>query len=363
MKSVFYRLFALVYNFFVRFKKPDKGLVALISPHRADFNDGLGLLEKKLLAQGRRVLRLSRSDLDSPLRAAAFFTVKAAALAGAGEIYLNDNFSPLAYLKIPRGCRVTQLWHAMGAFKKFGLDVPQPEDIRRRELEIYAKYDRIICSSADIVDIYAGAFGADRSRVLPLGSLTGDLLLERAGEADSLKAGFRALHPECAGKKLILYAPTFRDDPERDAVFLDSFDFSLFLKELGGEYALLLRLHPQIHPSFAVPDGVIDLTAHPDAAGLAVTADALITDYSSICMDFVLLGKPCFFFAPDLSIYEKRRSFYHPYAETVPGPVSFDTPALINDIRCGAEGNGPEKFIKTHLSAVDGACAERVLKR
>lgn len=361
MKSVFYRLFALVYNFFVRFKKPDKGLVALISPHRADFNDGLGLLEKELLARGKRVLRLSRGDLESPVKAAAFFTVRAAALAGAGEIYLNDNFSPLAYLRIPEGCRVTQLWHAMGAFKKFGLDVPQPEDIRRRELEIYSRYDRIICSSPDIAGIYAKAFGADRSKVLPLGSLTGDLLLKRAGEADGLGAAFRALHPECAGKKLVLYAPTFRDDPERDAEFLKSFDFSLFLKELGGDHALLLRLHPQIHHSFSVPDGVIDLTDYPDAAELAVTADALITDYSSICMDFVLLGKPCYFFAPDLEWYEERRSFYHPYAETVPGPVSFDTPALINDVRGGAKGNGAESFAKLHLSSVDGRCAERVL--
>ena len=362
MKSLFYVLFAAVYNIAVKLRRQNGRAVTLISPHNAFFNDNLGEIENELRKRGGyRIIRLSRDDYSSPLKALSFFTLKAVGLAGAKTMFLNDNFSPMAYMNIPEDCRVVQLWHAMGAFKRFGLDAPQPREIREKEKKMYSKYTNVICSSPGIVDIYAGAFGVSAEKVLPLGLPQAAALLEREKTASTMRSFFEGAFPECAGKKLVLYAPTFRDDPARDAAFLESFDFERFGRELGDTHALLLRLHPQLH-SAKKPDGVIDVTSFEDVGALCLLADSLITDYSSICMDFVLLGKPCRFFAPDLGFYENSRSFYFDYRTGVPGPVCETMEQLIASFRSPPDVFKAESFYEKHLSAPHETALDELLK-
>lgn len=83
----------------------------------------------------------------------------------------------------------------------------------------------------------------------------------------------------------MLYAPTFRDDPEKDRELLSRLDTGLFNRYLGEEYALLVRLHPQIHADTRTLEGAVDLTAYPDVSELVLLCDVLVTDYSSIVMD------------------------------------------------------------------------------
>ncbi|MBQ9552431.1 MAG: CDP-glycerol glycerophosphotransferase family protein [Clostridia bacterium] len=361
MKELFYRLFAFFFWLSRRLHRGvDPDLVALISPHNASFNDSLGEVETALKEKGGcRFLRLSHADLSGFGSALRFFTTKAFQLARAKTVFLNDNFMPLGYLDFSDETTVIQLWHAEGAFKRFGLDIDQPPAVRRREIAANQKLTYVICSSPAVQPIYAGAFGVAPEQVLPLGSPRADALL-KAQNAEELRTKFDERYPQCAGKRLVLYAPTFREDAAWDKSFSDSFDSALLAKELGEDYALLVRLHPQVHTVRAFPDAV-DVTDYPAVNELTLICEKLITDYSSICMDFALLDKPCFFFAPDLERYEKTRSFYFDYRTGVPGTVCETMAELIAAMKQPDDPTARKSFREKNLASVDGGSCARIL--
>ena len=362
MKSLFYRLFALFFNISRTLFGLKPNRVVLLSPHNASFNDSLGEVKAELERRGGYdIVYISHADFSSVPKAVVFFTKKAYLLATAKYVFMNDNFMPLGYLNFRDEAVIVQLWHAEGAFKKFGLDIEQPADIRAREIAANSKLTYVTCSSTEVADIYASAFGVDKSKVLPVGSLRADVLL-RADNAEKLRAEFEEKYPQCKDKKIVLYAPTFRDDPGLDKVFLSSFDYSLFEKELGDTYCLLVRLHPQIHGSARI-DGAIDVTDVKNVNDLTLISDVVITDYSSICMDFVLLDKPCVFFAPDLDEYASRRPFYFSYREYVPGEVAGDTAQLIECVKNASVCDKAEKFKFSNLNMVDGKSLERLFEK
>lgn len=359
MKELFYRLFAFFFNISSALFSVKENRVTLLSPHNASFNDSLGEIRKELEGRGEYEFNLiSHKDFASIVSALFFFTKKAYLLATSRYVFMNDNFMPLGYLNFRKETVVVQLWHAEGAFKKFGLDIDQPEAIRKREIAANRKLSYVICSGEGVKDIYASAFGVEKEKVLPLGSPRADVLLGSKNAAE-LRAAFEEKHPECKNKKIVLYAPTFRDDPECDKKFLSHFDARLFNEKLGSEYALLVRLHPQVHGNMPL-EGVVDVTDYPSVNELTLVSDILITDYSSICMDFVLLDKPCVFFAPDLEEYTSRRPFYFDYLTYVPGETAGDTAELIEAVKNARVSERAKAFKTLNLGAVDGAGVKRI---
>lgn len=109
-------------------------------------------------------------------------------------------------------------------------------------------------------------------------------------------------------KKIILYAPTFRDDKSLEGYTLNFENvIDSFQKKFGGDWRILLRLHPNAIMHLVVPSKlkgkIIDVSTYPDAQELIFASDALITDYSSICNDFLAMNKPVFLYVPDLDNY------------------------------------------------------------
>ncbi len=329
-----------------------KNRVAFVAPHNGGEKDSLGVMRSYIEKNGGYdIVNISTRDLQldfsgikplviSCLKAAGFFTLKAKALATAKYVFLNDNFMPMANLHFSSEAVITQLWHAEGAFKKFGLSAPLTEEVANRERKCSEKLTYVICSSKNIVPIYSEAFGIDESKILPLGAPRIDLLLAER-DVDEIRKTFDNLHPECKGKKLILYAPTFRENGEADKKLLENIDIKAFNSKLGNEYSLLIKLHPQINSSKPV-EGAVDVTKGHDIGDLTLICDMLITDYSSACMDFALLSKPCIFFAFDLEEYEKERSFYFDYESYVPGTVAKSFDDVIKAI--GNPRTGEEKL-------------------
>ncbi len=354
-------MFALFFNISRTLFRVKRNRVVLLSPHNASFNDSLGEVRAELERRGGYdITYISHADFASVPKAVVFFTRKAFLLATAKYVFMNDNFMPLGYLNFRNDAVIIQLWHAEGAFKKFGLDIEQPADIRARELAANRKLSYVACSSTGVADIYASAFGVDKSKVLPIGSLRADVLL-RADNAVELRREFENKYPQCKGKKIVLYAPTFRDDPELDAQFLSHFEYGEFEKALGDTHCLLVRLHPQIHGKARI-EGAIDVTDVKNVNDLTLISDVLITDYSSICMDFVLLDKPCVFFAPDLEGYTSRRPFYFDYRGYVPGEIAESTAELVNAVRDAGACKRAEQFRKINLDMVDGKSLERLFE-
>lgn len=362
MKKLLYNVYALLFNISAMLFKVRDNRIALISMHNENFKDSLGCVYEYLKKNGDyRFVLITREDLSvkKPLSVISFFLNKSRLLATSKYVFMNDNFMPMGKLNFRKEAVITQLWHGEGAFKKFGLDIPQNEDIRKREIAGNKKLTYVVCSSEGVRDIYASAFGVKKEQVLPLGAPRLDYLL-KAENAKKAREKIEKLYPKTKGKKIVLYAPTFRDDAERDKALLDDFRPEKLLSDLGEEYVLFLKLHPQVHSAAADFACVENVTDYEDVRELVLASDILVTDYSSICMDFCVLGKKIVFYCPDLQWYSERRGFYFDYKESVPGEVCEKFADLAEKIKADFSEEKNRKFKEKNFGFTDTDNAKRV---
>ena len=289
------------------------------------------------------------------------FTVKTFKMATSSHIFLNDNFLPLGYMKLSDETKIVQLWHGMGSFKKFG-GSSETDPAVLKELKAATKNtNHILASSEHIRDNYAEAFMAPKEKVICIGCPQVDYFF-REHDIDAWKGELYEKYPKMKGKKLVLYAPTFRGDEERDKKLLESFDFETFQKELGEEYFLMVRLHPQIQ-SATVPDTVANMTDYPNVRKLLCMTDILIADYSSIAVEYSLLNRPIILYAFDKEWYlSEDRGFYFDYEKTAPGPIVENMQDLIDCIKNKQWDIAKvEKFAHLHNDYFDDKSAKRVV--
>ncbi len=297
---------------------------------------------------------ISSRELDSALTAIKFFTIKAYYLATAKHIFLNDTFMPMASLNFSKKTNIVQLWHGQGVMKKFIMDTDLDADVRVKAQKCADKYTHVVVSSKAVKPICAKAFGVDEDRVYPLGQPASDALFSKK------ETKFYNIYPELKEKIKILYAPTFRDDVEADKLILENFNAEKISRELGSDYAVLVRLHPQIHTS-VTGEGIYNATDYDDVNELIRECDVLITDYSSICMDFAMLKKPVLFFAYDLDKYKGDRDFYFDYEAYVPGKIVKTADELLFALKNkDFEDEKAEKFRSFNFDFYDGKSSERL---
>ena len=170
-------------------------------------------------------------------------------------------------------------------------------------------------------------------------------------------------------KKVILYAPTFRDDEHTSGVgytYKLNIDFDLLQKELK-DYIILFRAHYFIANSFEFDkykDFIYNVSKYDDINDLYIISDLLITDYSSVFFDYAILERPIIFYMYDYDNYKNNlRDFYIDLKE-LPGPIVKDEKNLVTSIK---EKNNKYKnmyssFNKKFNPYEDGKSAERVVK-
>lgn len=365
MKKLIYKIYALLFNLSAKLFKIKENRVALVSMHNENFNDSLGEIYKALEKSGEyEFVFISRQDLEvrvkNIFRVISFFLVKSGKLAASKYVFLNDNFLPMANMNFKKEAVITQLWHGEGVFKKFGFAIGQNDDVRKNEIQANKRLSFVVCSSKNVVPYYAEAFGVSEEKVLPLGTPRTDYLFEKGNE-EKARQRLEKLYPQTKDKKLVLYAPTFRDANSSDSEIFSHFDVSLFNETLGEEYALLVRFHPQVHTG-EKPVGAIDVTDFDDVRQLVLACDVLITDYSSICMEFSLLNKKTVFFAYDLESYVGMRDFYFDYESYVPGAVARTTKEVLEAIKAPFDEERNNEFKNFNFDYL-GENAQRVIDK
>ena len=284
-------------------------------------------------------------------------------LSGSKYIFLNDNFFPLAFMDFKDENTIVQLWHAPGASKKFGGSV----DFESREIlgKISQKTDCLIVTSKNIIGYYSEAFQMPEDKIKPLGLPRMDYYFENH-DLEKLKKDFSRKFNVAPDKKIILYAPTFRDEEKYNNVF-NYLDLEKFNQELGREYVLALRLHPKIKNFYKddiSSEGLyVDVSDFESEQELMLISDILITDYSSIMIEYSALDKPTVFFTYDLDYYlANERGFYYDFKTTVPGPIVFSSDELIDVIKKeGFDKSRISEFVKTQFDEIDGHSSERIV--
>jgi CDP-ribitol ribitolphosphotransferase len=279
------------------------------------------------------------------------------------RLFVVDNaYLPVHVARHRPGTDVVQVWHAEGALKRFGADTVRPLEPPERAF-LHRNYDWVVASGEASRMSWSRAFRTPVDHVLPLGSPRTDFFFDDVAMATA-RSRVLAAHPALAGRRVILYAPTFRGRGrgKRPAEHLD-------LAQLRGALppsdALVLKSHPNLDPAL-VATGSFDVVVDPaeELNELLVVADILITDYSSAIFDAALLRRPLVLLVPDLEDYERDPGLYLDYRTEMIGTQVRDTAGVIDAITSARFDLGPyDSFIQRHLAPSDGRASARFVER
>jgi CDP-glycerol glycerophosphotransferase (TagB/SpsB family) len=171
------------------------------------------------------------------------------------------------------------------------------------------------------------------------------------------------------GKKVALYAPTFRDIEKSQTKILDestTFDATAVQQALGDDWVLLVRGHYFVNGETSGSNpSVIDASKHVVTNEVCLVSDLLITDYSSIMFDYACLSRPIVLYLYDFDDYASSRGMYFDIREDAPGYVAFTFEALLDGLRSqvfSAENQGRlAAFSRRFCSFDDGGATARVV--
>ena len=234
-----------------------------------------------------------------------------AACSGALAAPVNENQVGYANLAFPNKPVVLQLWHAFGAFKKFGfqtVDTPEghPSDFIR-DWRIHHNYSWVVCSGEDARPGFAEAFSVPLDRVLPLNRPEYDELV-------ALETGAESQSP----RMRVLMAPTLRKSDEVAHPMRD-----LYAVRDAFEGAVDADFVWAFHP---LEEG---LPAPGDVSAELLDCDIVVTDYSSLVYEAQLLGKMVLFYVPDIDSYRITPGLNHDPVDLSPALCALDAGELV----------------------------------
>lgn len=277
-----------------------------------------------------------------------------------------DDFYPLIYpITIREGSDLIQVWHAVGAFKTFGYSrVGMPGGPKLTSIN-HRNYSKVVVSSESIVAKYAEGFGISKDKVFPIGAPRTDLFFDKPLQ-ESIIANIRKELPFINGKKVILFAPTFRGNGQQSAYYpFEVIDFKKLYEALADQgWIFLMKIHPFVQNKPNVPyeyqDFIYDVSEYREINNLLLVTDVMITDYSSVCFEYGLLKRKMIFFSPDLAEYMSSRNFYYDYFDFIPGPYVSNTVELIQEIENPEiDTKRIQDFIEYYFDDLDGKASER----
>lgn len=249
-------------------------------------------------------------------------------------------------------------WHGT-PIKKMGCDK------RNGARNNYYPFDLQNAQSEFEANAFSNAFGIPREKMLVVGLPRNDELA-RNKNVDRRVYKKKLNIPE--GKKVILYAPTFRDyerDERRNCCFNAPMNLAEWRTELGEEYVVLIRCHYEIVKTLnidSLDDFVMDVSGYPFLNDLMLASDILISDYSSIIFDYSILERPIVLFTYDYDMYNQNRGMYFDIREELPSSVSTEKELLqyIKKIDTDAEKAKVQLFQKKYVTAFGKASEKTV---
>ncbi|MDP9026003.1 MAG: CDP-glycerol glycerophosphotransferase family protein, partial [Actinomycetota bacterium] len=257
--------------------------------------------------------------------------------------------------------KVLQTWHGT-MLKRLALDRDPGLRTRLAVTRESRRWDALLAQNSYSADIFRSAY-AMRKPIWQEGYPRNDMF----GDPSRVAAVRRELGL-AENVRVVLYAPTWRDDRTE---MVDYVDLASFAGELGPNHVLLVRGHSRTlrYGQDLEAERLIDVTSYPSMAELLQLADVFVTDYSSAMFDFAATGRPMVFFTPDLAHYSTDlRGFYFDLLAEAPGPVVADRAGLraaILEADAGAPDFADRRAAwRSRFTPLDdGSAGERVVRR
>ena len=269
-----------------------------------------------------------------------------------------------------------ETWHGT-PLKKLGFDM---EDVFSSNPEFKTvfyqqakEWDYLVSANPFSTDVFERAFGYGRERILEYGYPRNDVLY--ASNREEIAAEVKRELGIPQEKRVILYAPTWRDD---QAVSVGQYRFELALdlsrlrRELGEDSILLLRTHYCVAGQLELAEYagfVYDGSSYEDVSRLYLVSDILITDYSSVFFDYANLRRPILFFAYDHESYaDEMRGLYIDMEKELPGPVLTTNEELVGALLHLDEvteqyRNRYDEFYERFCCKDDGKASARIIDK
>ncbi|MBP3977942.1 CDP-glycerol glycerophosphotransferase family protein [Microbacterium sp. BLY] len=277
---------------------------------------------------------------------------------GAARLLVVNDWLRRRFARKP-GQKVLQTWHGT-PLKRLALHRPG-FDPRRMAAVVKEsrRWDVLLAQNTYAARILRKAYAFLGRPIWVDGYPRNDAL--RTGDPDAVRAALGI----GADERVLLYAPTWRDDR---AEMVDFVDPELLARQTNA--VVLVRGHSRTLEQGRDRAGarVIDVTGYPETAQLLLAADALVTDYSSVMFDFSVTGKPMYFLVPDLDHYRGQlRGFYFDLAARAPGPLVGSQDELVAAL---ADDGHRERYAERYAAwqrqfnvLDDGHAARRVVDR
>ncbi|MBO4432271.1 MAG: CDP-glycerol glycerophosphotransferase family protein [Clostridia bacterium] len=271
---------------------------------------------------------------------------------------LNSYSIAVSLLHHKKSLTVIQMWHSNGTMKKFGYSALGTSEgsspVIAKLLNMHRNYDVVLCSGAAYADHLCAGFDVKPNCIKIYTLPRFDLLCDNQYEKETREKIYEK-YPSLKGKKVVLYAPTFRGKEQLQNFFehlktlIDSFDYN---------YAqLVIKLHP------LTGDFVSDGKAIVDNAfttfDMLFVADGVISDYSCMIYEAGTRDIPLYFYAYDLDLYRHARGLALDYS-TLPGYTESDAKALVSDLKKPYDMEELKRFIGLYVENKSG-CTERLV--
>jgi CDP-glycerol glycerophosphotransferase len=284
------------------------------------------------------------------------------------QFWVDNQGFPRQFVKRPETTYI-QTWHGT-PLKKMGFDEPQlrrasPQKAREHQ-EMIDRWDHLVVPSEYFVDTFVRSYNY-RGNLLRAGLPRNDPLLA-PDEADLRALKDRLELPQ--DRKIVLYAPTFRDDlRRRGEPFEPELDLDLMRELFVEDYFFLIRTHYldrfKMHGRHAPI--AANVSGHDDVTELMLASDLLVTDYSSIMFDYANLRRPMIFFAYDHDEYVSIRGTYFTLRDEAPGPLVTTNEELAEAIR--SAGSLSERyrdrydaFVARYCEYETGAASDEIVR-
>lgn len=348
----------LVY-FFMKLFTPVQDKVVFISRQSDEPSENFRLLAEEInrLAPQYRCEFSCKLGLKSEmgLSYALLMLKQMKSLAGARVCITESYCIPISILRHKKELTVIQIWHSMVAIKKFGwqtVDLPEgsPSAVAAI-MQMHNGYDYVIVGSEYMRDFFSEAMRTPKEKILPLGMPSADRMLQDGSElmkSAALREAFEAAYPTAKGRKIVAYLPTMRRETVVDCTELvEGFNDERFV--------LVIKLHPLDKDTVISSDSAITDKKFTTRQVIAL-ADAVISDYSGAAAEAALLGKPVYFFTPDLETYSGRCGVNLNPMEVFPH-VSFDRAEPLIGAVCS--GSASREDIELVHELLCGGCDGR----
>lgn len=374
----------LLYIFFYVTNKVDDNIIILECYHGKNFSDSEKAVYNYLKNKGLNyhyVLAFKNPDKykyleDVDTTIIKYGSIKHFKYYAKSKFWISNSRIDEAILKKKNQVYI-QTWHGT-PLKKLGYDIEASsgnamnslKDIRKKYISDSKRYTYMISPSKFCTEKFISAFNIkDKNIVKEIGYPRNDFLVNfNQKDVNKIKKNLKLNN----NKKIILYAPTWRDnqhDSKLGYTYNIEIDFDNLQTELEEDYVILFRVHYLVANSFnfdKYKGFIYDVSDYDDINDLYIISDILVTDYSSVFFDYAVLKRPIIFYMYDLDEYrDNMRNFYIDLNE-LPGNIVNNQKELVKEIYGCSNFKYNERYKKFNNKfnyLEDGKSSERLCEK